>query len=342
MTEVVGVRFERAGKIYYFASGDLQLAFGDHVIVDSSRGLDFGTVTTPVQETSAEKLNQPLRPVIRVATEADEKSYAEVKKLEPGAFAYCQQQIEKLGLPMKLIRVSYTFDGSKVVFYFSSENRVDFRELVKVLAGHFHTRIELRQVGVRDEARIVGGYSTCGRELCCASFLDNFHPVSIKMAKKQNLALNPAKISGVCGRLMCCLYYEYDENEGPEGGCDKNACPQCRDNMGPADMTELAELAEFAELTDLTKLADAETNSKTAKGAKNTGGSNKADNPQADNITEETAAPNRPYQGDNRGRRGPRRGRRPGPKKGACDNNCRECQQKQCSRRKDAAGNKGE
>lgn len=329
MTEVVGVRFERAGKIYYFASGDLQLAFGDHVIVDSSRGLDFGTVTTPVQEIEAEKLNQPLRPVIRVATEADEKSYAEVKKLEPGAFAYCQQQIEKLGLPMKLIRVSYTFDGSKVVFYFSSENRVDFRELVKVLAGHFHTRIELRQVGVRDEARIVGGYSTCGRELCCASFLDNFHPVSIKMAKKQNLALNPAKISGVCGRLMCCLYYEYDESEGPEGGAEKSGCQQCRDNMEAADMAELA------------GLDDAEMDTETDKG-----GSNKADNQKADNIIEETPAPgrtsNRPYQGDNRGRRGPRRGRRPGPKKNACDNNCRECQQKQCSRRRDAAGDKGE
>ena len=214
MSNIVGIRFERAGKISYFNCGDLQLRFGDSVIVESSWGLDMGTVVTPAQpEPQDAPANQPpLRSVVRLATAEDESSYEKMKKLEPEAFTYCQQQIAKFGLPMKLIRVSYTFDGGKIIFYFSSENRVDFRELVKVLAGHFHTRIELRQVGVRDEARIVGGYSTCGRELCCASFLNNFHPVSIKMAKKQNLALNPAKISGVCGRLMCCLYYEYDED----------------------------------------------------------------------------------------------------------------------------------
>lgn len=213
MSDVVGVRFERAGKISYFTCGDLQLSFGDQVIVESSWGLDFGTVVTPcLSQAPDQPANQPPRAVVRLATPEDEQSYENMKKLEPEAFAYCQQQITKLGLPMKLIHVSYTFDGGKVIFYFSSENRVDFRELVKILASHFHTRIELRQVGVRDEARIVGGYSTCGRELCCASFLNNFHPVSIRMAKKQNLALNPAKISGVCGRLMCCLYYEYDDN----------------------------------------------------------------------------------------------------------------------------------
>lgn len=221
MNNIVGIRFERAGKISYYTCGDLQLAFGDHVIVESSWGLDFGTVVTPPLPEEQAGGNQNLRPVIRLATPEDEQNFETMKKREPEAFAYCQQQIAKFGLPMKLIRVSYTFDGGKIIFYFSSENRVDFRELVKVLAGHFHTRIELRQVGVRDEARIVGGYSTCGRELCCASFLNNFHPVSIKMAKKQNLALNPAKISGVCGRLMCCLYYEYDE-DGSEPDLDDN------------------------------------------------------------------------------------------------------------------------
>jgi cell fate regulator YaaT (PSP1 superfamily) len=232
MTEVVGIRFERAGKIYYFEPGELQVSYGDRVVVESSRGLDFGTVTTPVQDIEPDKIPQPLRPIIRIATEEDEKKYQENKEKEPAAFEFCQQQILAAKLPMKLIKASYTFDGSKIVFYFSSDNRVDFRELVKVLASHFHTRIELRQVGVRDEARLVGGYSTCGRELCCASFLDNFHPVSIKMAKKQNLALNPSKISGVCGRLMCCLCYEYDEDDGKErrrkdkSGCDKN-CSTC-------------------------------------------------------------------------------------------------------------------
>lgn len=238
MSNIVGIRFERAGKISYFSCGDLQLAFGDHVIVESSWGLDFGTVATPPlpepqENAAAEKT--PLRPVVRLATPEDERSFENMKKQEPEAFAYCQQQIAKFGLPMKLIRVSYTFDGGKIIFYFSSENRVDFRELVKVLAAHFHTRIELRQVGVRDEARMVGGYSTCGRELCCASFLNNFHPVSIKMAKKQNLALNPAKISGVCGRLMCCLYYEYNNDKNDpdfeeivDGALDAETAEKCR------------------------------------------------------------------------------------------------------------------
>lgn len=240
MTKVVGVRFERAGKIYYFSIEGIEAAFGDNVIVESSRGLDFGRVAAPPQEIDEATLAQPLKPVIRLATAEDEKTCEENKEKEPAAFEFCQQQIAEAKLPMKLIKASYTFDGSKIVFYFSSENRVDFRELVKVLAAHFHTRIELRQVGVRDEARLLGGYSTCGRELCCAAFLDGFHPVSIKMAKKQNLALNPAKISGACGRLMCCLYYEYDENapERPETdaaaddetpalpGCDKN-CSAC-------------------------------------------------------------------------------------------------------------------
>lgn len=268
MAQVVGVRFERAGKIYYFKLNGVDAAFGDHVIVESSRGLDYGTVATPAQEVDEQSLAQPLKPLIRLATDDDEQSYQENKAKEPAAFEFCQQQIIAAKLPMKLIKASYTFDGSKIVFYFTSDNRVDFRELVKVLAGHFHTRIELRQVGVRDEARLVGGYSTCGRELCCASFLDGFHPVSIKMAKKQNLALNPAKISGVCGRLMCCLYYEYDENSPELAGqdepkpalaaCDKN-CSDCtaktcgvRERLAALSVDDVPDLAsaELAAVSD--------------------------------------------------------------------------------------------
>ena len=268
MTEVVGIRFERAGKIYYFELCGVEAAYGDHVIVESSRGLDYGTVTTPKQNIDAEQLPQPVRPVIRLATEEDEQSYQQNRLKEPAAFEFCQQQILAANLPMKLIKAVYTFDGSKIVFYFSSDNRVDFRELVKVLAAHFHTRIELRQIGVRDEARLVGGYSTCGRELCCSAFLDNFHPVSIKMAKKQGLALNPAKISGVCGRLMCCLYYEYDEdapapakaeNAVPQPMCDKN-CSACTDKLchahKQADDNELdLESAELAAAADVSAAA---------------------------------------------------------------------------------------
>ncbi|MBQ3200150.1 MAG: hypothetical protein IJB67_07295 [Firmicutes bacterium] len=268
MTEVVGIRFERAGKIYYFELCGVEAAYGDHVIVESSRGLDYGTVATPKQDIDAEQLPQPVRPVIRLATEEDEQSYQQNRLKEPAAFEFCQQQILAANLPMKLIKAVYTFDGSKIVFYFSSDNRVDFRELVKVLAAHFHTRIELRQIGVRDEARLVGGYSTCGRELCCSAFLDNFHPVSIKMAKKQGLALNPAKISGVCSRLMCCLYYEYDEdapapakaeNAAPQPMCDKN-CSTCTDKLcragRPADDNELdLESAELAAAADVSTAA---------------------------------------------------------------------------------------
>lgn len=258
MAQVVGVRFERAGKIYYFEVGEFALSLGDNVIVESSRGVDYGTVATPVQEVADSEVQQPLKPVLRIATVADEKRFEEYRAKEPEAFEFCREQILAAGLPMKLIRAAYSFDGSKIVFYFTSDNRVDFRDLVKVLAAHFHARIELRQVGVRDEARLVGGYSTCGRELCCAAFLNGFHPVSIKMAKKQNLALNPAKISGVCGRLMCCLYYEYDENAPDEPqrakACDNNCancadkpCPNMSDELDLEQAVMVAESEEFAE-----------------------------------------------------------------------------------------------
>lgn len=261
MAQVVGVRFERAGKIYYFKAYDIELSLGDNVIVQSSRGLDYGTVATPVQRIDPAELNQPLKPVLRRATEEDERSYAENKKLEPEAFDFCQKQILAANMPMKLIKAAYSFDGSKIVFYFSSDNRVDFRELVKILAAHFHTRIELRQVGVRDEARLVGGYSSCGRELCCASFLNGFHPVSIKMAKKQNLALNPAKISGVCGRLMCCLYYEYDKNapDEPErnsGEAEGAPMPDCDDNCAACPNKPCPKLNRAYDLENAEAVAD--------------------------------------------------------------------------------------
>ncbi len=221
MTKVVGIRFERAGKIYYFATGELDLSYGDRVIVESSRGQDMGTVVTPAQDIDEAALGTPLRPVLRLATPNDEQRKEAFKAKEPEAYEFCLQQIEAFNLPMKLIRAEYSFDGSRLVFYFSANGRVDFRELVKALAARLHTRIELRQIGVRDEARLVGGYSSCGRELCCASFLENFRPVSIKMAKQQNIALNPAKISGVCGRLMCCLSYEKDTE-------DEMECRRCK------------------------------------------------------------------------------------------------------------------
>lgn len=263
MVQVVGVRFERAGKIYYFKVGELTLALGDNVIVESSRGLDFGMVATPVQEVEPKTLGQPLKPVLRLATLADEQRYEENRRLEPEAFVFCQQQIAEMKLPMKLIKAAYSFDGSKLVFYFTSDNRVDFRELVKVLAAHFHSRIELRQVGVRDEARLVGGYSTCGRELCCASFLQSFHPVSIKMAKKQNLALNPAKISGVCGRLMCCLYYEYDENateqpDKPEPRAADADEPDCDRNCGACSSKPCPRLSDELDLEQSVPVADSD------------------------------------------------------------------------------------
>ena len=221
MTQVVGIRFERAGKIYYFSTGELKLSYGDRVIVESSRGQDMGTVVTPAQDIDITTLSTPLRPVLRTATQADEHRAEVFKAKEPEAYDFCLQQIEAFNLPMKLIRAEYSFDGSRLIFFFSANGRVDFRELVKALAARLHTRIELRQIGVRDEARLVGGYSTCGRELCCAAFLENFRPVSIKMAKQQNIALNPAKISGVCGRLMCCLSYEKDAE-------DEQKCRKCK------------------------------------------------------------------------------------------------------------------
>lgn len=213
MVTVVGVRFKKAGKIYYFDPGDLPIKVGDKVIVETIRGIEFGEVVVGIKEVPEEEIVAPLKKVIRIATPEDIEHYYENKKKEAQAFEICLKKIEEHGLEMNLVDVEYTFDNTKVIFYFTAEGRVDFRELVKDLASVFRIRIELRQIGVRDEAKIIGGLGPCGRPLCCTTFLGEFEPVSIKMAKDQNLSLNPAKISGLCGRLMCCLKYEQEMYE---------------------------------------------------------------------------------------------------------------------------------
>ncbi|MCR4400220.1 MAG: stage 0 sporulation family protein, partial [Syntrophomonadaceae bacterium] len=205
MPAVVGVRFKPAGKIYYFDGRDLELAKGDKVIVETARGVEYGQVVLARREVPPEQVVQPLKRVVRKATAEDEAQVRQNQVREAEAYAVAEAKIREHKLPMNLVDVEYTFDRSKIVFYFTAEGRVDFRELVRDLAGVFRTRIELRQIGVRDEAKMLGGIGTCGRVLCCASFLTDFAPVSIRMAKEQNLSLNPTKISGICGRLMCCL-----------------------------------------------------------------------------------------------------------------------------------------
>ena len=217
MITVIGVRFRTAGKIYYFDPAGRKVKTGDHVIVETARGIEYGYVVLGTHEVDDKKVIQPLKSVIRMATPADEETERRNKEKEKEAFKVCVEKIKKHNLSMKLIDTEYTFDNNKVLFYFTADGRIDFRELVKDLASVFKTRIELRQIGVRDETKIVGGIGICGRPLCCASYLSEFIPVSIKMAKEQNLSLNPTKISGVCGRLMCCLKYEEDTYEELNG-----------------------------------------------------------------------------------------------------------------------------
>lgn len=213
MIKVIGVRFRQAGKIYNFDPIDLDIKRGDHVIVETARGVEYGLVVTDITETEEENVIMPLKPVIRIATEEDDKKAEENLEKEKKAFKICKEKIAKHGLEMKLIDSEYTFDNNKVLFYFTADGRIDFRELVKDLASVFKTRIELRQVGVRDETKMLGGIGICGRPLCCHTYLSEFIPVSIKMAKEQNLSLNPTKISGICGRLMCCLKNEQEAYE---------------------------------------------------------------------------------------------------------------------------------
>ncbi|EPR14299.1 PSP1 domain-containing protein [Ruminiclostridium papyrosolvens] len=213
MVKVVGVRFKKAGKIYYFDPGELVIDLNQNVIVETARGIEFGLVVVPNREVDESEIVAPLKKVIRIATEEDIVHAEENDRKEKDAFNICLQKINDHKLEMKLIDVEYTFDNNKVLFYFTADGRVDFRELVKDLASVFKTRIELRQIGVRDESKMMGGIGICGRVLCCNSFLGEFQPVSIKMAKEQSLSLNPTKISGTCGRLMCCLKYEQEAYE---------------------------------------------------------------------------------------------------------------------------------
>ena len=223
MIKVVGVRFRKAGKIYYFDPMQFEITLGSHVIVETARGIEFGTVMIASRELPEDKVIQPLKPVIRIATPDYEKTEAKNSQKEQEAFKICLEKIQKHHMEMKLVDAEFTFDNNKLLFYFTADGRIDFRELVKDLASVFRTRIELRQIGVRDETKILGGIGICGRPLCCHTFLSEFAPVSIKMAKEQNLSLNPSKISGVCGRLMCCLKneeetYEYLNSHLPSVG----------------------------------------------------------------------------------------------------------------------------
>ena len=240
LAKVVGIRFKKAGKIYYFLPGGLDILPNDNVIVETARGMEFGKVVLPLREIPSEEVVSPLKEVLRKATPEDEQLYDNNEIKEKEAFKVCLNKIIAHKLPMKLIDVEYTFDGNKIIFSFTAEGRVDFRELVKDLAAVFRTRIELRQIGVRDEAKMLGGLGSCGRELCCASFLGDFEPVSIRMAKDQNLSLNPTKISGICGRLMCCLKYE-------------NGCYECQ-NTCPKEKDILVEVLDEDSQEELRKL----------------------------------------------------------------------------------------
>ena len=233
MVKVVGVRFKDTGKMYYFDPSDINVKKGDRVIVETVRGIECGVASSGVKDVEDDEVVSPLKPIMRVANDEDIKRLEENREKEKRAYDICLKKIEEYGLDMDLTEVEYTFDGSKIIFYFTADGRVDFRELVKALAGEFHTRIELRQIGVRDEAKMIGGLGICGRPFCCSTFLNDFHSVSIKMAKEQGLSLSPGKISGTCGRLMCCLKYEQNSYEylnkitPPKG-----AVVDCREGRG--------------------------------------------------------------------------------------------------------------
>ncbi len=234
MVTIVGVRFKKAGKIYYFLPGEETLTIDDGVIVETARGVEYGTVVIGPKEVAKDSLVMPVKEVMRKATPKDLQQLEKNEEREAKAFAICLEKIAKRKLPMKLINVEYTFDMNKIVFFFTADGRIDFRELVKDLATVFRTRIELRQVGVRDEAKVLNGIGACGRPLCCSNFLGDFSPVSIRMAKDQNLSLNPTKISGVCGRLMCCLNYEDDlYKKGGDLYVKKDRTPSPRDVEPP-------------------------------------------------------------------------------------------------------------
>ncbi len=242
MVKVAGVRFKSAGKVYFFDPGEFNVEINDPVIVETARGLEFGTVTMGITDIKEGDVVQPLKKIVRMATNEDIRRHEENEKKKAKAMAQCQEKVDKHGLEMKLIDVEYTFDNNKIIFYFTADGRVDFRELVKDLASVFKMRIELRQIGVRDEAKMLGGIGSCGRSLCCNSWLADFEPVSIKMAKVQNLSLNPTKISGICGRLMCCLKYENDVYmELRKGLPDNGEKIKTKDGMGKVVDTNILE-----------------------------------------------------------------------------------------------------
>ncbi|KSU76559.1 stage 0 sporulation family protein [Fictibacillus enclensis] len=257
MYEVVGVRFKKAGKIYYFDPGDLEILKDSFVIVETARGIEYGKVVIDKKQVGENDVVLPLKRVVRNANEKDTLAVEENKKAAQQAFHLCTEKITEHKLDMKLVDVEYTFDRNKVIFYFTADGRIDFRELVKDLASIFRTRIELRQIGVRDEAKMLGGIGPCGRMLCCSTFLGDFEPVSIKMAKDQNLSLNPAKISGLCGRLMCCLKYENDyyeevKKELPDVG-EYIATPDGRGRVVGLNMLEKLVQVDLPELEKVTE-----------------------------------------------------------------------------------------
>lgn len=240
MSKVIGVRFKRPGKVYFFDAGNINVKAKDKVIVETAMGQEMGEVVINNKNLTNNKIKASLKPIIRVATEKDLKHFTENKEKEKEAFKICEEKIKKHKLGMHLVDASYTFDNAKLLFYFTADNRIDFRELVKDLASIFKTRIELRQIGVRDQVRRIGGNGVCGRELCCCTFLNNFDTVSIKMAKEQNIALNPAKISGNCGRLMCCLRYEQESYEEKLKKLPKvGAIVKTADGEGTVDSIEI-------------------------------------------------------------------------------------------------------
>lgn len=244
---VVGVKFRKSGKVYYFSPNGIDLSPGDNVIVETTRGVEYGSIACGPKLVSASDIVSPLKPVVRRASAEDQGKAKENEEKEKQAFNICIEKITQHNLPMKLVDVEYTFDRSKLVFYFTADGRVDFRELVKDLASVFRTRIELRQIGVRDEAKMIGGLGCCGRPMCCASFLGDFEPVSIKMAKEQNLSLNPTKISGVCGRLMCCLRYEYEAYKASRHGLPKIG-QEIPATKGPAKVVDVDILRRLVRL----------------------------------------------------------------------------------------------
>ncbi len=254
MTEIISVRFRPGGKQYYFDPAGLAVSEGQSVIVETGKGLEYGSCVKRNTMVEDEAVVQPLRPVVRLATEKDEKQVRENRGKEKEALRVCQQLVERHGLDMKLVQVEYSFDGNKILFFFTSDGRVDFRALVKDLASIFRARIELRQIGVRDEARMLGGFGICGKPFCCAQFLDEFQPVSIKMAKTQNLSLNPTKISGTCGRLMCCLKYEQGAYEDAVKRCPKQeSFVECPDGAGTVSAVNLLKEQVKVRLEDSTE-----------------------------------------------------------------------------------------